>query len=212
MIINSISTIKNIGYRTLKSVRNFILKNNMFSVNFAPPLEKDVFELSTKKRLPEVLSYSPNIIEGIFDAGIKEPRIKYFNTNFRAYNFEGYDCEFPAEYVCIDSRGDRRIKPHIFIDFVEVKPEYARQGAYSNLIKQLAVIAKEEKDCEGRIILNARKIERPGTAQIPSPSIAHWKCGFRFANKEDNKIMHRVLNGELPPEQAPEGYMYYALI
>ena len=89
MIINSISTIKNIGYRTLKSVRNFILKNNMFSVNFVPPLEKDVFELSTKKRLPEVLSYSPNIIEGIFNAGIKETRIKDFNTNILAYNFEG---------------------------------------------------------------------------------------------------------------------------
>ena len=47
--------------------------------------------------------------------------------------------------------------------------------------------------------------------KIPSPSLAHWKCGFRFADENNNKIMKRVLNGDLPLENAPEGYMYYSL-
>jgi len=211
-MIKSISSIKNISYKALKRVQSFVLTNNIFSPKLAKPLDKDVFELSAKKKQPEVLTFNPQIIIGKFESGIKDSRFKYFNTEYRAYDYEGYDNIFPAEYICIDSKGERRLKPHIYLNLVEVKPEFAKKGLYSKAIKQLETIALAEEGCDGRIILDARRIEGPYVAKIPSPSLAHWKCGFRFAEDNNNKIMEKVLKGELPPEEAPEGTMYYAFI
>ena len=116
------------------------------------------------------------------------------------------------KYVCIDSNGDRRLLPHVYIIVAEVRPEYARQGAYKNAIKKLLEQLNDDADCQGRIILDARKISAPNMTKIQSPSLAHWKCGFRFVREKDNIIMQKVLAGELPPEKAPEGTMYYPLI
>jgi len=176
------------------------------------PLKKDVFQLSSKDGLPEVLFDSPPIYEYKLNSGIKDYRLAHLDIEYRAYNFEGYDTKFPSKYVCIDSKGDRRLKPHIYLNFVDVKPEFARQGAYKNVIKELAKKAKNEEGCEGRIILDSRDLSNYVPTQIPSPSLAHWKCGFRFADEESNNIMKRVLKGELPLTDAPEGAMYYSLI
>ncbi len=211
-MIKSIATIKNISYRTIRSVRDFVVSKHIFSFKLQKPLEKDVFELSSRDGLPEVLMHCPPIYEGKFESGIKDFRLSSFATEYRAYNFEGYGDKFPSEYVCIDSKGDRRLRPHIYLNFVEVKPEYARLGVYKNAMKKLVQRAKLEEDCQGRIILDARNLSNYVTTQNPCPSLAHWKCGFRFVNEENNKIMERIMKGELPVTDAPEGTMYYASV
>jgi len=212
-MIDKISIITNIKTNTLKRIRSL---NNNFNLRFNIPklktLKQDIFELSSSDGFPEVLMYNPSIVESRIDTGIKDSRFSYFCTAYRAYNHEGYDDKFPSNYVCIDSNGERRLKPHIYLGLVEIKPEYARQGIFTNAMKRLSKFAKNEDGCEGRIILDAHKIDGVFVTQIPSPSLAHWKCGFRFANNENNKIMEKVLNGELPLEDAPEGAMYYAKI
>jgi len=204
-MIQSIKSFKNMSYNAFLKIKGktchayrSLLRTNQ--------LNKDTFTLSP----PEKLAYNPGIIIGDTKFDLNDNRFYNFKTEYVAYNFEGYDIRFPNNYVCIDSQGDRRLKPHIMLKLVEVKPEFARQGAYSSAIKKLFEASKQE-GCEGRIILNARKIESPLMTKIPSPSIAHWKCGFRFAEENLNKIMKRVLNGDLPLENAPEGYMYYSL-
>ena len=204
-MINKVTIFNNITTKT-KKIFCRIKSYNPLQIK---QLDKDLFEKSESSA--QKLAFNPPIINGSFDSGIKDTRFASFETEFRAYDYEGYDNKFPSEYICIDSNGERRLKPHIHIKYAEVKPEFARQSAYKNAIKQLVELAGFDKECEGRISLDARKIESPDMTRIPSPSIAHWKCGFRFANKENNTIMERILKGELPPEDAPEGSMYYAL-
>ncbi len=210
-MIEKINIFKYTNISALNNLKKLSTKIKFFNLPKLKTIKEDTFEHSFKDGFPEVLTKNPRIIEGKFDIGLKDNRFAYFNTEYRAYNYEGYE-KFPSKYVCIDSNGQRRLKPHIYLSFVEIKPEYARQGAFKNAMKLLSQAAKNEKDCEGRIILEARKIESPSITQIPSPSIAHWRCGFRFINKDNNAIMKRVMKGELPLEAAPEGTMYYANI
>ena len=191
--------------RKIRKCTNFYSQ----SITKLKQLKHDVFEL--REGMPEVLFNSPPIYLGKFNSGIKDCRFKQFATEYRAYNYEGYDNKFPNDYVCIDSNGERRLKPHLYLDYVEIRPEFAHQGVYSNAMKKLALLAKYEKDCEGRIILESKKMIKENITQIPSPSIAHWKCGFRFANEKNNEIMQQVLLENLPPEAAPEGTMYLKL-
>ena len=169
-------------------------------------LARDTVELSDSAKAPEILKEKPGIVIGKFDSGIKDDRLKNFWTEYRAYNFEGYGDRYPNNYICIDTKGERRLKPHIYLNMVEVKPDFARQGVYSKALKSLIEASKKE-GCEGRITLDSLKVSYAET-KIPSPSIAHWKNGFRFADPENNKIMQKVLKGELPLDQAPEGSMY----
>lgn len=207
MIIEKVSSIRNFQQAEYIGALKTKAITKISAFKYVPEirLSKSIFQYP---KPPEVLNCNPNIIIGNLYTDIKDDKIKSFWTEYRAYNFEGYDNVFPNNYICIDSRGDRRMKPHIHIDLVEVKSEYGRQGAYKNAIKKLIEISKRE-GCEGRITLDSLKINHEGSAKIPSPSLAHWKCGFRFANEENNKIMQKVLRGELPPEAAPEGSMYY---
>ena len=208
-MIDKITLFKNnIKNKTLNLVKNYT-NPSCFKFPKLKVLKQDLLEL--KNGTPEVLMHCPPIIEGKFDNGIHDKRFAAFCTDYCAYDFEGYE-KFPNNYVCIDSKGDRRLKPHVYLKYVEVKPEFARQGLYSNAVKKLIALAKLDWDCEGRITLDARKVESPTITKIPSPSLAHWKCGFRFIGENNNKIMEKVLKGELPLEDAPEGTMYYAFI
>lgn len=205
--------IKSIYYGEIKPVYSKIksITKQLFGIKLKPPLAKDTVELSAATQSPEILPNNPMIIIGKFNSGINDSRFESFWTEYRAYDFQGYDNHFPNNYLCIDSMGDKRLKPHIYLNMVEVKPEFARQGVYSEAIRKLIEVSKKE-GCEGRIILDSMKIESPTMTKIPSPSLAHWKNGFRFANPENNKIMERVLKGELPLEDAPSGTMYLPVI
>ena len=200
-------------FKSLKTIAVKKLHNYTNPIRFNFPklnqLEHDVFEYRADK--PETLFFIPEIIEKKFNSGIINKRLLHLDTECRAYGVVESKNTFPNEYICIDPNGNRRLKPHIYINYVEVKPEYARKGVYSKTIKQLAKIAKGTDNCEGRIILDARNMNNYSSTQIPSPALAHWKCGFRFADESNNKIMERVLNGELPLEKAPEGIMYLPL-
>lgn len=204
-MIDKITLFKN---KSVNLFRNYVKQLNFYLPKLKS-LKRDILEL--KKGMPEVLMYSPPIIEGEFYTGIRDKRFVNFCAEYHAYNFEGYE-KFPNDYVCIDSNGDRRLKPHVYFKYVEIKPEYARQGIYSNAVKKLIELVKLDRECEGRIILDARKVESPTMTKIPSPSLAHWKNGFRFVNLENNEMMERVLKGELSLEAAPEGTMYFPLI
>ena len=209
-MINNIAIINSFKTKFITRIKHFKSSKN-FGIPKLKKLSKDIFCFSSKDGIPEVMTYNPPIINGKYNSGIIDRRLVMFGTEYRAYDFEGYDNKFPSRYVCIDSKGERRLKPHVYITLVEVHPAFARQGAYKNAIKRLAETLKFDEECEGRIILDARKIESPDMTKIPSPALAHWKCGFRFVREEDNKVMQKVLNGELPPEDAPEGTMYYSL-
>ena len=206
-MINKINIFKVLKTKTVSRLQRYIYKR--FGIPKLNQLKKDTFEYSEKS--PEILSYSPPIIDGSLSTKIQDSRFYALNTEYRAYNFEGTDTKFPENYVCIDSHGDRRLKPHVYIDLVAIQPEYARKGIYSKTIKKLAQIALLEDGCEGRMILEARKVKLKCKTDIPSPSLAHWKNGFRFVDNEKNIIMQKVLAGELPLESAPEGTMYYSL-
>ena len=208
-MFNNITLLNNCKPNIIKKALNYINRYRNCAEFKIKQLKHDVFEHNANS--PELLSYNPPIISGKFDAGIKDSRFENLTMEFHSYNYEGYDTKFPNNYVYIDSNGDRRLKPHIYIRMVEIKPEFARQGVYTNTIKKLTDLLKNDKECQGRIILEARKIESPTMTKIPSPALAHWKCGFRFVNEENNKIMKQVLRGELPPEKAPEGTMFFLL-
>ena len=196
----------------LNCSNKFLNTRKVFNFNIPKikQLCKDIFVPSVKSEVIDVLPNTPITVVRVFDSKIDDTRLKYFATEFKAYNYKTSDIFFPNRYLCKDSSGEIRLKPHIYLSFVMVKPEYARQGAFTNVMKQLIEVAKNDSECEGRIILHATKMKTPGMVKIPSPSLAYWKCGFKFANEEDNKIMGKVLNGELPLEKAPEGIMYYA--
>jgi len=173
-------------------------------------LTEDVVQLSDKSQV-SVLTDISTIIKRKYNSKINDIRLSSFDIEYRANSFEGPNSKFPAGYINVDSAGKRRLKPHLYINMVEVRPEFARQGVYANAIRELKQESLLEKGCEGRIILDARKMNDYTDTQISSSSIAHWKCGFRFANEENNKIMQKVLLGKLPPEAAPEGLMYLAI-
>ena len=206
--------IKGISYQDIKSK----IKTTFYRFHNLPlcrnpklqALENDTLILSEAAKTHKRLSDKPYIVQGKFNSGINDDRFEVFLTEYRAYDFPGYDNKFPSNYTFVDSLGDTRLRPHIYLKMVEVKPEFARQGVYSEAIKKLIEASKRE-GCEGRITLDSMQIEREGMTQIPSPSLAHWKAGFRFANSENNSIMEKVLRGELPLEQAPTGSMYLEL-
>ncbi len=207
MVVN-FSIINNIKINTVVKMKKFyngaksyILTNNT--------LTRDTFEPSKRIRKESKLSNYPHILIDDFNSGVRDSRFNVFSTEYRAYDYEGCNNRFPDNYVLIDSKGERRLKPHVYLKMVEIKPKFARKGAYKYAIKKLVEVSKKS-DCEGRIILFSTSLEGPDVAEIPAPSLAHWKCGFRFANEEKNKLMQRVLSGEIPRERAPRGTMYYA--
>ena len=208
-MIGKINLFENVKTTVINKINKLTQPVHKFNIPKLKQLKQDIFEL--KEGTPDVLPNNPPIVIGRYNSGIKDDRFVLFATEYRAYEHEGYDGKFPNNYVCIDKKGDRRLKPHVYISIIEVKKEYARQGAYSEAIKKLIEHVKNDKECEGRIILSSIKISTPNTAKIPSPSLAHWKSGFRFADEKNNKIMQNVLEGKLPLEDAPEGYMYYPL-
>lgn len=148
----------------------------------------------------------PKISE--YDIGIKDSRLQGLIVQKRE-NMLQY-CLVPPEYIYTDEDGVNRLKPHLYIKYIVVKPEFLRQGVSRDVAKRVVELSKKE-GFEGRVLLDSSPIK--GTrSYISNPAIAHWANGFRFYGKNDLEQMLSVLNGERPPEEAPGGTMYYPIL
>ena len=115
----------------------------------------------------------------------------------------------PPDYLYVDEYGINRLKPHLYIKSIIVKPEFLRQGAWRDAVKKIVSLAKEN-GFEGRVLLDSSPIKWT-ESYIPNPALAHWANGFRFYSTNDLKQMLEVLNGTRPQKEAPGGPMYYSL-
>ena len=143
-----------------------------------------------------------------FRTGIKDERLKRLEVekwqNQIIYPEEGII--YPKEYTYVDMYGSIRLRPHLYIQGIQVKKPFRHMGVCKE-IEHKIVEKSKESGCEGRVILYADYMNRD-TAPIP-PSIAHYKSGFRFPVEEQNIIMEQIIKGELPVEEAPLGFMFY---
>ena len=141
-----------------------------------------------------------------YNTGNKDYRISQLGVTKRV-NFPVFDkSEYPVSYLFEDANGMIRQKPHLYFGLLEVKPEFARQGAGTAALKHVIECSKQE-GFEGRVMLDA--IGFPGTkTYIPSPALQTWKVGFRFVDENKNRIMEEVQKGIRPLTDAPVGTMY----
>ena len=143
-----------------------------------------------------------------FRTGIKDERLKMLEVekwqNQVVYPEEGI--EYPPNYTFVDAFGLTRLKPHLYIQGIQVKKAFRHQGVCKDIEHQIVEKSKEA-GCEGRVILFADYMNND-IAKVP-PSIAHYKSGFRFPTDSQNIIMEQILRGELPVSEAPLGFMFY---
>lgn len=141
-----------------------------------------------------------------FETGISDYRLAMLKVEKRV-NCDIGNTDYPIDYTFMNEYGQIRLKPHLYLDGIQVKKEYARQGVCYNTEKQIVELSKKE-GLGGRVILLADKMPEADTPIVRS-SLAHWKSGFRFCDDSLNKIMEKVQRGELPKEAAPLRFMYY---
>lgn len=170
------------------------------NVNSVPPAEKVHNEIHQSYipgfgRIPTVRQFNPGIQDFRIEKLIIEKREDIF-----------MHAPFPDNYT-YPSEAGLRLKPHIYISQIKVKPEFLRQGVCKEIEKKIVKLSKK-LGCEGRVILTSAKI-RECEDRISNPSIAHWKNGFRFAEKELNDEMKRIVEFNAPIRFAPLGDMYY---
>lgn len=174
---------QNINFKSIKNVpkhSHFDVKNN-------------------KNFLPDIT---------LFDTGITDPRLECLIVEKRERMFK--NCLVPPEYTYTDEYGIDRLKPHLFIKRIVVKPEFLRQGACRDAELKIIQLSKDE-GYEGRVLLESSLVKGK-FSYIPSPTLAHWANGFRFWSENCLKQMMEVLNGTRPPEEAPGGEMYYPIL
>ena len=167
----------------------------------------EIHQKAVSAKIEKILSPEAMKIEvSTYNTGIKDNRISQLGVTKRV-NFPVFDkSEFPISYLFEDSNGMLRQKPHLYFGLLEVKPEFARQGIGTAVLKHVIECSKKE-GYEGRVMLDA--IGFPGTkTYIPSPALQTWKAGFRFVDESKNKIMEEVQKGIRPLTDAPTGTMY----
>ena len=144
----------------------------------------------------------------LYNTGINDFRLKSLIVEKRERMIQQYP--LPPEYIYTDEYGINRIKPHLFIKEIIVKPEFLRQGACRNAEHKIVQLSKDA-GFDGRVLLEAAPIK--GTRDyIPNPALAHWANGFRFYSSALAEQMLNVLSGFSPPEYGPGGCMYYPII
>ena len=182
LTVQSYYTNPNINFRSIKGIPKKTVQKAMKDADFFPEVS-------------------------LYDTGIKDFRLKSLIVEKRERMIQ--QSVLPPEYIYVDECGIPRLKPHLYIKHIVVKPEYLRQGACRDAVKKIVELSKKE-GFEGRVILVSAPIK--GTENyIPNPSIAHWANGFRFYDSGSVIQMKEILNGTRPPEKAPGGCMYYPL-
>lgn len=182
ILIDNISFIKFNSRYNLKNIKNA-------SENIA----------SKKDFLPEV---------SIIDTGINDFRLESLIVEKRERMIQQH--LLPPEYLYVDQYGINRVKPHLFIKKIIVKPEFLRQGVCREAEQKIVQLSKDE-GMEGRVILFSSPIKGKNS-YIQNPTLAHWANGFRFYGSDYVRQMLEVLNGERTAQNAPVGCMYYLII
>ena len=177
--------------------------NTNININF-----RNAKKLSKKSvlKLTEDKDFFPEV--SLYNTGIKDFRLKSLVVEKRERM--AMQSPLPPEYTYVDGCGITRLKPHLYIKNIVVKPEYLRQGVWRDTVYKIVNLSKEE-GFEGRVLLFSAPVR--GTENyIPNPAIAHWANGFRFYDSNCVKQMHEVLTGTRPAENAPGGCMYYPVV
>jgi len=185
------------------SIQNYnnILSNNhnIAFTNLKDASKKSLLDVvSNKDFLPEIVSY---------DTGINDFRLKSLIVQKR--NKMIPQSPVPPEYTYIDKYGITRLKPHLYIKEIIVKPEFLRQGVCRDAEKKIVQLSKDA-GFEGRVLLDSAPI-RGTEAYIPNPTLAHWANGFRFYCSNATKQMLDALNGKSQIKFGPGGCMYYPI-
>ncbi len=134
--------------------------------------KQKTFSFGKKQRLSGA---QPEI--STFDTGINDNRLVMLKVMKRV-NCDIANTNYPISYTFMGEYGQIRLKLHLYLDGIQVKKEYARQGICYNTEKQIVELSKKE-GFGGRVILLADKMSKADTPIVRS-SLAHWKSGFRF--------------------------------
>jgi hypothetical protein len=118
------------------------------------------------------------------------------------------DIKFPSCYITENTNGQKVIKPHLYIEGFEVKPEFEGKGAGREALTQIIEKSKAE-GYEGRVMLSAMTLANQ-TGIKPPPSGFYYKCGFRPVDSKYEQILQDVMTGKVSKWDAPNGIdMYY---
>ena len=118
------------------------------------------------------------------------------------------DALFPNSYLTRNGKGQKIIKPHLYIEGFEVKPEWEGKGAGREALMQIIEKSKQE-GYEGRVMLSAMTLPNQ-TGLKPPPSGFYYKCGFRPVDSKYEPILQDVISGKISKWDAPNGIdMYY---
>ena len=125
-------------------------------------------------------------------------------TNVPAPN----DALFPENYLTVNNMGQRVVKPHLYIDGLEVKAEFEGKGVGREVLNQIIEKSKQE-GFEGRVMLSAMNLSNQVGIK-PPPAGFYYICGFKPEEARFEKILQDIKNGLVSIWDAPNGIsMYY---
>ena len=174
--------------------------NTNFNIDFRNAKK---FSKKPVLKLMEDKDFFPEV--SLYNTGIKDFRLKSLVVEKRENMIQ--QSPLPPEYTYVDGSGITRLKLHLYIKNIVVKPEYLRQGAWRDAVNKIVKLSKEE-GFEERVLLYSLPISGM-EKYIPNPAIAHWAKGFRFYDSILVKQMLEVLSGARNAKDAPSGCMYY---
>lgn len=120
------------------------------------------------------------------------------------------DVLFPKNYLTTNSLGQAVVKPHLYIDGLEVKSEFEGMGVGREVLKQIIEKSKQE-GYEGRVMLSAMNLSNQVGIK-PPPAGFYYKCGFKPVESRFERVLQDIAHGKLSIWNAPNGIsMYYPI-
>ena len=118
------------------------------------------------------------------------------------------DMKFPSSYLTQNTKGQKIVKPHLYIEGLEIKSEFEGKGIGREVLTQIIEKSKVE-GYEGRVMLSAMTLPNQ-TGIKPPPSGFYYKCGFRPVDSKYEQVLQDVVSGKISKWEAPNGIdMYY---
>ena len=199
--------------KEFNTVIDIFERDKTFISDFFAGARREYAEPTGRFRLQRriILGKQPTVNKvnhNISDSRLAQPiQLKeHSNYIFDATDLNDINPNFAKQYLYKDSFNQVRQKEHLYLEIIQVQKEHQRNGIASKMLKEIQELSSRRYN--EKLTLSA--YPPPGTeGQIPSPSLAYWSKGFRFTQESVNKQMLKVLNGELPLNEAPCGYMFW---